>query len=96
VVSGYSVDLDKLMSFIERLAAFNTASEGIASDVDRVVAQLKATWLGAAADAHQDYHQRWMAAEQQMRDALGELKAKAHGAHGSYSGAVEHNSAMWP
>ena len=96
MVSGFSVDLDKLSDFVDRLAAFNCASEGVSADVDRAVAQLKGTWRGDAADAHQDYHQRWMTAEEQMRSALAELKSKAASAHEGYSGAVQHNSEMWP
>jgi WXG100 family type VII secretion target len=95
-VNGYTVDLDKLLGFIDRVAAFDSRAEAVASEVDRHVAQLKTTWRGDAADAHQDYHARWTAAAEHMRHALGELKAKAEAAHGSYSGAVGHNSAMWP
>jgi len=95
-VNGFSVDLDKLSDFVDRLAAFNGASEGVAAEVDRAVAQLKSTWSGDAADAHQDYHQRWMTAEERMRSALAELKSKAVSAHEGYLGAVQHNSDMWP
>lgn len=95
-MKGYTVDLDKLLGFIDRVAAFDSRAEAVASEVDRHVAQLKTTWRGDAADAHQEYHARWTAAADQMRHAMAELKAKAEAAHGSYSGAVQHNSAMWP
>ena len=96
MVSGSSVDLDKLSEFVDRLTAFNKASEGVAVEVDRAVAQLKSTWSGDAADAHQDYHRRWIQAEERMRSAAAELKSKAASAHEGYSGAVQHNSEMWP
>ena len=34
MVNGFSVDLDKLSDFVDRLAAFNGSSEGVAAEVD--------------------------------------------------------------
>jgi WXG100 family type VII secretion target len=92
----YTVDLESLHDFANRLARFNARAEEISGAVDRSVAELQATWLGKAAAAHLQYHDRWMAAVAEMRKAVEELRANANLAHRNYSGVVQHNIAMWP
>lgn len=92
----YTVDLDALSSFADRLARFNTRAEEIAKAVDQCVAELHGTWLGEAANADSGYHQMWMASDKQMREGLDELRKSAQVAHRNYSDVVKVNTAMWP
>jgi WXG100 family type VII secretion target len=96
-VSGrYTVDLDALLAFADRLAKFNVRAEQIATAVDQYIAELHASWLGEAASASQEYHEKWMAAAKQMREGLEELRKNAHVAHRNYTEVVRLNTAMWP
>ena len=92
----YTVDPDALLRFADRLARFNARAEEITAAVDRGVAELQATWLGQAATAHLEYHDKWLAAAQEMRDGLDKLRANARVAHHNYTGVAQHNTAMWP
>ena len=90
----YRVELDELLAFVEKLEAFGTKAEAIASRVDGQVADLHGTWSGSAADAHRSGHDGWMAGATQMRDTAAELKAAANIAHRNYTDAVATNIAM--
>ncbi|OBG80391.1 MULTISPECIES: WXG100 family type VII secretion target [unclassified Mycobacterium] len=95
-MSRYSVDLDRLQEFADRLAAFNSSAEHVAGEAEQQVAVLHSSWTGDAADAHRRYHTEWMDAVSQMREALNALRTKIASAHRDYSGTVAHNVAMWP
>lgn len=92
----YTVDLDALLNFADRLAKFNERADEITAAVDQGVAELQATWLGQAATAHLEYHDKWLAAAQEMRDGLDRLRANARVAQHNYAGVAQHNTAMWP
>lgn len=92
----YRVDLDELLSFVDRLKAFDDRADELTVAVDRLVKELHMTWAGGAADAHQSSHDEWMQAAQQMREAVTELKDAADKAHKNYTEVVEINTAMWP
>lgn len=92
----YTVDFEALSDFIDRLTKFNARAEQIAAAVDSCVAELQGTWLGRGADAEREYHQKWVAADKQMREGLDELRQNAEVAQRNYTGVGQHNAAMWP
>lgn len=92
----YTVDSATLLHFADRLAKFNAQAEQIATAVDECVAELHGAWLGQGAEAEHEYHQRWVAADKQMREGLAELRENAEMAHRNYIGVAQHNTAMWP
>jgi len=94
-MARYRVDLDQLLTFIEKLKAFDTRADEIASAVDVLVAQLHGTWLGESAEAHAARHAEWVAESAAMREAVMQLHDTATRAHGNYSAAIEANTAMW-
>jgi WXG100 family type VII secretion target len=90
----YRVELEELLAFVDKLQAFETKAEAIASRVDGQIAALHTTWAGTAADAHRTSHDEWMAAATQMREALADLKEAADTAHRNYTDAVKTNLEM--
>jgi WXG100 family type VII secretion target len=96
MIRRYTVNLDALLAFADRLAKFNVCVEEIATAVDQHIAELHTTWIGVGATAHLDYHEQWMAAAKQMREGLDELRNNAHVAHHNYSEVIAANTAMWP
>jgi uncharacterized protein YukE len=95
-MNRYSVDLEQLLAFTERLQRFNARAEEIATAVDRQIAELHGTWLGVGAESQQEYHQTWMGLSQEMRESADFLRESAARAHRNYTGVAEHNSKMWP
>jgi WXG100 family type VII secretion target len=95
-VTRYTVDLDQLNDFADRLEAFNRRADEIERAIDQQVAALHDNWLGDGAEGHKDYHARWMEAAKQMREAVAELRESAAKAHRNYTGVAELNTAMWP
>ena len=77
----YSVELEELQAFVDRLQAFEQHAETVLTRVDGQVADLHHTWSGTAAAAHRTRHDEWMAAATQMREALAKLRATADRAH---------------
>ncbi|KZS83169.1 WXG100 family type VII secretion target [Mycobacterium persicum] len=92
----YTVDLDAPSAFADRLAKFTARAEQIATAVDQCVAELHGSWLGQGADAELEYHQRWTAADKQMREGLDDLRRNAEVAHRNYTGVAQLNTTMWP
>lgn len=90
----HRVELDELLTFVERLQSFEQRAETIASRVEQQVAALHDGWSGDAAAAHRAQHDEWMASSHQMREALGQLRAAAHNAHRNYSEAGQLNLDM--
>jgi uncharacterized protein YukE len=95
-VTRYSVDLDELLSFTNRLAVFNRQAEEIAQSVDRQIAQLHDTWAGIGAEAEKDYHETWVRLAKEMREAVAFLRENAERAHRNFTEVGEFNKAMWP
>jgi WXG100 family type VII secretion target len=92
----YTVDLDALSTFADRLARFNARAEEISKAVDQCIADLHGTWAGLAAKADVGHHEKWMEADREMRDGLEGLRKAARVAHLNYSEVVKVNTAMWP
>jgi WXG100 family type VII secretion target len=92
----YTVDLDALLTFTDRLVKFNARSEEIATAVDQHIAGLHDSWLGDGATAELEYHEKWMAAAKQMRHGLDDLRKNAQVAHHNYTEVIAINTAMWP
>lgn len=90
----YRVELEELLSFIDRLQEFEQRAEAMAARVDAQVAGLHDTWSGVASDAHRARHQEWMAGAHQMREALAHLKTAADTAHRNYTDAARLNLDM--
>jgi uncharacterized protein YukE len=95
-VSRYSVDLDELLTFVERLAQFNRRAEEIAKSVDHQIATLHETWAGLGAEAEKQYHETWMRLAREMRESAERLRVTAKGAHDNYTDVAALNSSMWP
>jgi WXG100 family type VII secretion target len=91
----YKVELEELLSFVEKLQAFDKRAENLVDGVDNLVKQLGGNWSGTAADAHQAEHDEWMAAATEMCEGLAELRKAADTAHRNYSEVVAINTAMW-
>jgi WXG100 family type VII secretion target len=90
----YRVELDGLLTFVDKLQAFEQRAELIAARVDEQVSGLHDSWKGEGASAYITLHHEWMSAAQQMRDALSELRQAAHSAHRNYTEAAHLNVAM--
>jgi WXG100 family type VII secretion target len=95
VAEAFRVDPDALAESVERMAEFQRYAEGMISEIDSLVSNLHATWTGEGATAHAEAHQHWSRGEAMMREALGQLRAIAHTAHGNYTGAMAKNMSMW-
>lgn len=90
----YRVELDELLAFVDTLQSFEQRAEAIASRVDGQIATLHVGWSGDAAAAHGASHDEWMAAANQMREALSDLRIAADTAHRNYTDAVRTNLEM--
>lgn len=92
----FDVDLDELDELVEQMDHFNkfvdTSADQLISQMDK----LHSIWDGQAAAAHTEWHDRWIAALEDMQDGLDKLKAGSRTAHGNYSKAVAANKKMWP
>jgi len=91
----FQVDPDALADAVERMAEFQRYAENVLSEIDSLVSNLHATWTGEGAAAHAEAHRQWARGEAMMREALAQLRAAAHTAHGNYTGAMSTNFAMW-
>lgn len=90
----YRVELDELLTFVDKLEAFGKRAEAIAARVDSQVADLHTSWSGDAATAHRAQHDEWVAAAAQMWEAVMELREAAHTAHRNYTEAARLNVEM--
>ena len=90
----YRVELEALLAFADTLQTFEHRAVSVAARVDDHVASLHTSWSGHGASAHRAQHQEWMAASQQMREALAQLRATAQHAHRNYTDAVTLDMAM--
>jgi WXG100 family type VII secretion target len=89
------VDPEALTDAVERMTEFQRYAESMLSEIDSLVSNLHTTWTGEAATAHTEAHQHWARGEATMREALAQLRAAAHTAHGNYTGAIAKNLSMW-
>ncbi len=93
--SPYSVDLDRMVDVVERMAKFDTALDAQLEKLDRRITRLHTTWTGDAARAQREAHEEWMHAATSMRQALATMRSITKTAHGNYHGAVTANVRMW-
>lgn len=96
MTNRYSVDIDELLAFADRLKRFTQRAEEIATAVDQEVSKLHTTWEGVGADSHREYHQEWMRRTGEMRETAEFLHHAAAVARRNYSGVGQHNRGMWP
>jgi len=94
-VTRFAVDLAELEAMVAELARCEAELTEARSDVDRVAAELRQRWDGAAAAAHQDSQREWAAGDAAMRDALTRLRDVLALAHENYTAAVSANRTMW-
>lgn len=95
MAEAFRVDPDALAESVQQMAEFQRYAECMISEIDSLVSNLHITWTGQAATAHTEAHQHWSRGEAMMREALGQLRAIAHTAHGNYTGAMAKNMSMW-
>ncbi|MGY4710181.1 WXG100 family type VII secretion target [Mycolicibacterium sp. CBM1] len=95
MADAFSVDLDRLADILERMTSYQSLVDSMLEECDSVVANLHATWEGAASTAHAAAHEQWKQGADMMRTALGQLRSAGDHAHTSYSKAVEANLNTW-
>lgn len=95
MADAFQVDPDALADAVERMSEFQRYAESMLSEIDSLVSNLHATWTGEGATAHAEAHRHWAHGEALMREALAQLRAAAHTAHGNYTGAMAKNLSMW-
>lgn len=95
MADAFRVDPEALADAVERMAQFQRYAESMISEIDSLVSNLHTTWTGEGARAHAEAHQHWARGEAIMREALAQLRATAHTAHGNYTGAIAKNLSMW-
>lgn len=92
---SYMVDLGELDGSISDMATFDGRVQTHLDALDAVVTRLHGHWHGDAAAAQRDAHQKWTSGAEEMRTALGEMKAAATVAHENYTHAADANRRMW-
>lgn len=92
----FKVDLQRLGETFDEMGRFDTSVEDTLTELDRHIADLHASWLGTAAAAQRDAHDRWVRGVAEMREGLGKLRDAAKAARGNHGDAVEVNVRMWP
>lgn len=95
-MSRYSVDLDQLIEFADRLRAFNSRAASIAEAVDAEIASLHTSWQGVGAESQTEYHRTWLRLCEELRESADSLRESAALAHRNYIHAAETNCRMWP
>ena len=93
--SPFSVNPESLAEAVQRMSDFQSYAEEMLNEIERIVANMHATWTGEAAAAHVQAHQHWTRGEAMMREALGQLRSAGQGARDNYRGAMTTNQAMW-
>lgn len=89
------MDPEALADAVERMTEFQRYAESMITEIDSLVSNLHTTWTGEGAAAHAEAHKHWARGEAIMREALAQLRAAAHTAHGNYTGAAAKNLSMW-
>lgn len=95
-MSEYRVEPEELRRFVERLQAFEKRAEQIADNVDTLINNLGAEWLGTASDNNRTEHDQLLAVTANMRDGVARLRRAADTAYCNYGAVVALNTAMWP
>ncbi len=92
---GFRADLDELADVIGRLADGHAELESCAAHLARDLDELRATWDGRAAQAHETAQARWDDGFATMREALADLRAVAAVARANYAAAATANRSEW-
>jgi len=95
-MNRYSIDIDELIAFADRLKRFNQRAEEIASAVDQQILKLHTTWEGVGAENEREYHQDWMRRAREMRETAEFLHHAASVARRNYTDVGQFNRGMWP
>ena len=95
-MNRYSIDIDELIAFADRLERLNQRAEEIASAVDQQILKLHTTWEGVGAESEREYHQDWMRRAREMRETAEFLHHAASVARRNYTGVGQLNRGMWP
>ena len=95
-MNRYSIDIDELIAFADRLESFIKRAEEITTAVDQEILKLHATWEGLGAESEAEYHREWMRRTREMRETAEFLHNGATVAHRNYTGVGELNRRMWP
>lgn len=92
---SHSVDLDLLDSVIARMKGFEEFFVDRITAFDTAIRGLQSGWEGDAATAQAEAHRRLMAAAQDIRDGVGDMRRAAEAAHTNYTQAIAANVEMW-
>lgn len=96
MTSRYSVDIDELIAFADRLRRFNQRAEELTAAVDSEIAGLHVAWAGVGAESEREYHEEWMRRAREMRETAEFLHHAATVARRNYTGVGQLNRGMWP
>ncbi|WP_327095860.1 WXG100 family type VII secretion target [Nocardia vinacea] len=91
----HSVDLEVLDSVIARMKGFEGFFNDQITAFDSAISKLQGVWEGNAAAAQQESHSRLMAAAEEIRQGVEDMRYAAEAAHQRYSAAVAANVEMW-
>jgi WXG100 family type VII secretion target len=91
----FTIDADELDQIISDVSKCETALQTLTSDLEKQIQSLQEVWEGLAAAAQKEAHAEWTKGMNDMRAALGDLRAAARTAHGNYTGAADANVNMW-
>ncbi len=94
-MAGFSVDLEALLAAVDQMSQFDGQLEQSLVRAKASVDSLGLAWRGDAANAQQAAQDQWNSGAEELRAALGQLRAIAEQAHANYSGAAENNQRMW-
>jgi WXG100 family type VII secretion target len=92
---SFTIDAEDLLRVIGEMASCDTKLKCLATDLEKQIHILHASWEGDAATAQQLTHAEWATGFCQMRRALADIRAAAQVAHGNYTGAATTNLEMW-
>jgi WXG100 family type VII secretion target len=95
-MNRYSIDIEELIAFADRLKRFNQRAEEIASAVDQQILKLHTTWEGLAAESEREDHQDWMRRAREMCETAEFLHHAASVARRNYTDVGQFNRGMWP
>jgi WXG100 family type VII secretion target len=95
-MNRYSIDIEELIAFADRLKRFNQRAEEIASAVDQQILKLHTTWEGLGAESEREYHQDWMRRAREMCETAEFLHHAASVARRNYTDVGQFNRGMWP
>ena len=95
MITGYSVDLDRIDAAVASLEAFETRlADELRALTDRTE-RMRQAWSGPSADAFAAAHREWDEGSARMAGGLAQMRDAARVARTSYRAAVAANMAMF-